>query len=126
MPDQFIPIDTIGNTAYLYELRYRGIIQEFALGYTDEVRKELLDKYKDAVDFKSNFSVSNDLFNSLIKYAEEKEIERNLEEIKISKELIYNSLKAAIARNIYNNLGYYVIINDHDKTVQEAIKSFQE
>ena len=46
MPDIFVPLDTIGGTNYLYELRYRGIIQEFALSYVDKQRERLRKKYK--------------------------------------------------------------------------------
>jgi carboxyl-terminal processing protease len=126
MPDIFVPLDTIGGSNYLYELRYRGIIQDFALSYVDGKRKELLKKYADALEFKNHFKVSNDLFNSLIKFADENEVERNLVEIKTSKKLIERGLRAIICRNLFNDFGYYVIINDYDNTVQEAIKSFKK
>jgi len=125
MPDIFVPLDTIGGTNYLYQLRYRGIIQTFALNYVDKKRKSLNATYKDALNFKAKFSISDDLFNSIIKFAEEQEIERNLEEIITSKSLINRSLKAAISRNLYNDFGYYVIVNESDKTVQKAVNSFR-
>ncbi len=125
MPDIFVPLDTIGGTSYLYELRYRGLIQEFALNHVDKNRKILMEKYKDAVIFKNQFKVNNDLFNSIIKFADENEVERNLQEIITSKELISRGLKAAISRNLYNDFGYYVIINEYDKTVQKAVNSFK-
>jgi len=124
MPDIFVPLDTIGGTTYLYELRYRGIIRDFALNYVDKQRDKLKSNYKDAVAFKNNFKINNDLFNSIIKFASENDVERNLNEIKTSKKLISRGLKAAISRNLYNDFGYYVIINDHDKTVQKAVNSF--
>ena len=125
MPDLFVPLDTVGGTNYLYELRYRGIIQDFALNYVDQKRKKMTTKYKTAVAFKNQFTVNNDLFNSIIKFADENDVERNLEEIITSKKLISRGLKAAISRNLYNDFGYYVIINDYDKTVQKAVKSFE-
>jgi len=124
MPDIFVPLDTIGGTTYLYELRYRCIIRDFALNYVDKQRDKLKSNYKDAVAFKNNFKINNDLFNSIIKFASENDVERNLNEIKTSKKLISRGLKAAISRNLYNDFGYYVIINDHDKTVQKAVNSF--
>ena len=124
MPDVFVPIDTTDGTPYLYELRYRGILHDFALNYADVNRKMLMGKYKDAVNFKNKFKINNDLFNSLIKHAEDGGMERNLEQIITSKELIKRGLKAAISRNLFNDFGYYVIVNDYDKTVQKAIKSF--
>ncbi|MCO6501266.1 MAG: S41 family peptidase [Vicingus serpentipes] len=122
MPDIFVPLDTNGGSNYLYELRYRGIVQDFALNFVDKKRKELIEQYETAVNFKNNFTISNDLFNSLIKYADENEVKRNLSEIQLSKELILRDVKAAICRNLFNDLGYYVIVNEYDNTVQEAIK----
>ncbi len=125
MPDLFIPLDTNNGTPYLYELRYKGIIQSFALNYVDKRREALNKKYKDAIDFKNNFDISDDLFNSIIKFAEENEIERNLSQIITSKKLISRGLKASISRNLFNDFGYYVIINETDKTVQKAVNSFK-
>ena len=125
MPDIFVPMDTIGNTNYFYELRYRGIMQDFSLQYVDENRDKLKKEYKNAVVFKNKFRVNNDLFNSLIKFAEKSELPRNLMEIKQSKELIERTLRATISKDLFGNFGYYVIINDEDKTVQEAISSFK-
>ena len=125
MPDIFVPLDTAGGSNYLYELRYKGIMSEFTLNYMDNNRENLLKQYPDAVQFKNEFIINNDLFNSLIKFASGKEIERNLAEIRTSKKLIERGLKAIISKNLYNDFGYYVIINDYDKTVQTAIKSFE-
>lgn len=124
MPDIFVPLDTVGGSNYLYELRYKGIMSEFTLGYMDNNRTKLLKKYPDALAFKNNFKINNDLFNSLIKFASDKEIVRNLDGIQTSKKLIERGLKAIMSKNLYNDFGYYVIINDYDKTVQKAIKSF--
>ena len=124
MPDIFVPLDTTDGTSYLYELRYKGIIENFALKYVDKQRKKLKTQYKNAVAFKNRFKINNDLFNSIIKFADENNVERNLEEIITSKSLISRGLRAAISRHLYNDFGYYVIINDYDKTVQKAIKSF--
>jgi len=124
MPDVFVPLDTIGNTPYFYEMRYRGIVQSFSLNYVDGNREKLKTQYHDALYFKENFMVDDDLFNSLIKFAEENEMPRNLDEIKESKELITRSLKAFISRDLWGNFGYYVIINENDKTIQNAVEGF--
>lgn len=125
MPDIFVPLDTNEGTPYLYELRYKGIISDFALNYADKNRIALKNKYKNAVEFKNNFHVNNDLFNSIIKYASDNGVPKNLDQIVTSKTLISRSLKATISRNLFNDIGYYVIINDYDDTVQKAIDSFK-
>ncbi|MCB0408925.1 MAG: S41 family peptidase [Flavobacteriales bacterium] len=126
MPDIFVPLDTNGNTPYFYEMRYRGIIQSFTLNYVDGNREKLKKEYQDALYFKKHFIVNDDLFNSLIKYAEENELTRNLNEIKTSKDLITMNLKAFISRDLWGNFGYYVIINENDKTIQTAVSSFNQ
>lgn len=124
MPDIFVPLDTVGNTNYFYELRYRGILQDFSLQYVDNNRIKLKNQYKNALDFKKQFQVSNDMFNNLIKFAEKFELPRNLADIKQSKELIVRTLRASISKDLFGNFGYYVIVNDEDKTVQEAVSTF--
>lgn len=126
MPDIFIPLDTIGGTDYLYQLRYNGIIQEFSLNYIDNRRKQMLETYHDAVQFKRQFQVSNQLFNDLIKFATESGVERNLEQIKKSKTLIEQGLKADMSRHLYGNFGFYVIVNENDKTISRAIEEIKE
>lgn len=125
IPDIFVPLDTTGNTNYIYEMRYRGVLQDFALNYVDGKRKQLIAKYKDPVLFRDYFVIQNDLFNSALKYAHENGIERNLEEIQLSKKLIKQELKAYIGRNLWNDLGYYIVANKNDKTVQKALESFK-
>jgi carboxyl-terminal processing protease len=125
MPDIFIPLDTAGNTPYFYEMRYRGILQSFSLNYVDNQRNKLKEKYKDALTFKEKFKVDDDLFNSVIKYAEQHELPRNLAEIRDSKKLIIESLKGFISKDLWGNFGYYVIINENDKTIQKAVAEFK-
>ena len=126
MPDIFIPLDTIGGTDYLYQLRYNGIIQEFSLNYIDSRRKQMLESYHDAVQFKKQFKVSNQLFNNFIKFATESGIERDLGQIKKSKSLIEQGLKADMSRHLYGNFGFYVIVNENDNTINRAIEEIKE
>src|SRR5690606_29195952 len=126
MPDIFIPLDTIGGTDYLYQLRYNGIIQEFSLNYIDSRRKQMLESYHDAVQFKKKFKVSNQLFNNFIKFATESGIERDLGQIKKSKSLIEQGLKADMSRHLYGNFGFYVIVNENDNTINRAIEEIKE
>lgn len=126
MPDIFVPLDTAGGTEYLYQLRYKGLIQEFALNYIDKRRVSLMKDYRDALKFKQDFKLTNALFNEFIKYATDKGVERKLDQIIISKELIIKSLRADMCRNLFGNFGYYVIINDDDTSIMEALKTFKK
>jgi len=126
MPDIFVPLDTVGGTEFLYQIRYRGLIQEFSLNYVDKNRLELMKNYRDAIQFKEQFELNNSLFNEFIKFVTDAGVERNLTQIKQSKELIIRGLRADICRNLHGNFGYYVIMNDEDTAVKEALKSFKK
>ena len=126
MPDIFVPLDTVGGTEFLYQIRYRGLIQEFSLNYVDKNRLELMKNYRDAIQFKEQFELNNSLFNKFIKFVTDAGVERNLIQIKQSKELIIRGLRADICRNLHGNFGYYVIMNDEDTAVKEALKSFKK
>lgn len=126
MPDIFVPLDTVGGTEFLYQIRYRGLIQEFSLNYVDKNRLELMKNYRNALQFKENFKLNNPLFNEFIKFVTDAGVERNLAQIKQSKELIIRGLRADICRNLHGNFGYYVIMNDEDMAVKEALKSFKK
>lgn len=126
MPDIFVPLDTVGGTEFLYQIRYKGLIQEFSLNYVDKKRLELMKNYRDAIQFKENFKLNNSLFNEFIKFVTAAGVERNLIQIKQSKELIIRGLRADICRNLHGNFGYYVIMNDEDTAIKEALKSFKK
>ncbi len=126
MPDIFVPLDTNGGTDYLYAMRSVGLIQNFALNYVDNHREKLGTSYQNAIAFKNHFKIDNHLFNTLIQYANKKGIKRNLVQIQESKNIIIRDLKAAISRNLFNDFGYYTVINQYDKTVKKAIESFKK
>jgi carboxyl-terminal processing protease len=60
--------------------------------------------------------------NQFIKFASQKGIKFNSKQFKISEKIIDTQLKAYIARNIYDNQGYYPIIEEIDNTLQVAIQ----
>ena len=119
MPDIFVPIDTVGNTAYYREVSQKALIYYFALDYSDKHRAELenFTDYKQIVKFLNKKNV----FEQFIKYATLEGVKNNPKEVEISRKLIKTQINAYIARNIIDNDGYYPIIKDIDKTLLEAI-----
>lgn len=122
MPDIFIPLDTTYGSEFLYQLRYQAVMQEYALYYVDNNREFLNDKYNNMLTFQKEFKLTNQMLNDLVRLAESKGIERNLDDIIKSKQSILRETKAAIAVQLYNNMGFYLVINQTDKTVQRALK----
>ena len=121
-PDVFIPIDTTQGSSYLTELAYSGVIYDFAFDYADHHRDEM-SKYKDANDYIANFMISQKLIAELIAFAENKKVVYNDFGFNRSKGVIEKRLKAYIARNIWNDVGFYPIWNSDDPTIKAAVVS---
>lgn len=119
MPDVFIPLDTTGTSWYYTELRYSPAFQNFAFDFVSDKRN----KWKSVQDFKANFNVSDELLNQFLNYAEKNEkVPRNPRGLATSKSLIVHALKAEIARQIWTEQGYYFVVSDFDREIQQAIK----
>lgn len=119
MPDYFVPLDTSGITPYFNMVANRGLIYRFAFDFADTYRKEMsglhdyvaIEKYLDKVN----------LLNRFIEFSKKRGVEPEKTQIEKSKELIETQLRAAIARNLIDNEGYYPIIKRIDTTLLYAM-----
>jgi carboxyl-terminal processing protease len=119
MPDIFVTFDTLGMGPLFTTLRYTSIFQMFAFDFVKDKRT----KWSSPIQFKKSFQVNEDLFNSFIKYAEkELEVKVTPGDIKNSKTLLKRTIKAEIARQLWEEQGYYTIINEFDKEVLKCIE----
>lgn len=122
MPDVFVPVDTSGYSIYFNNIIINGLISRFAFNFVDENRNELKNQYKNFNEFKQHFTINANLLNKFVSFANEQGIEANWYEINISKDIIKTHLKAHIARQIWNNDGFYPVIHEIDNTFQKAIE----
>ncbi len=125
MPDVYVPIDTSENTEYLTDLFINGVVSQFSFEYADKHRAEL-SKFADAKKYDKNFNIDDKLFNDFITYAEGNKVKKNPKEIKRSERLIKYQLKSQIARNIWNNDGYYLVIHHIDDTFQKGLELLEK
>jgi len=124
MPDIFVPRDTTMYSDLYYTMRASGVIYQYALKYADENRKTLK-KYTDAESMLKYLN-SQHVLADFIKFAEKKKIKIDPKQLKRSKPLIDNELKAYIARNILDNKGFYPILGREDNVLQEAVKEMKK
>ena len=118
MPDIFVPLDTVGVTPYLIDVR--PYIYEYAMMFTENHREELT--VYDEVKGLEKYLDGQNLVNNFTKYLNDKyQIKNNNRELMISESIIDNQLKAYIARNIIDNKGFYPIWNKNDVTLNYAI-----
>lgn len=120
MPDIFIPVDTIGNSTYFSAIARKGLEYLFSFDYTDKNRKKL-ETFKNTKDL-VNYLDTDDLLNKFVKYAEKNGVKKDEKGLKISGKIIGTQIKAYIARNMFDNEGFFPVIKEVDKTLKEAIK----
>lgn len=125
MPDEFIPIDTSENSALYSYLSYKGLIVDFAYDYLD-YNQEKLNSFSSLNDFVAKFEVSDDDLKQLFKEAREQKIPVNEEDVKRSKGLIKNQVKAMVARRLWSDEGYYKVLNSKDQIVLRSIHDSAE
>jgi carboxyl-terminal processing protease len=125
MPDIFIPIETGDHLVYYNRLINRGVIHDFAFEYTD-THRQVLSKYSDYKLFKSDFTITQKMFDELIGFAESKGIDKDVESIAAMRDDIEVLLKALIGRNILDNEGFYPIYHQRDNIFKQAIKMLKQ
>lgn len=119
LPDVFIPVDTTGLSWYFTDLRYNPVFQNFAFDYLQDKR----DKMTSLANFNAKFEVSDQMLNDFVLYAEDNfGIPANTKGLKTSKEVIKYTIKSEIARQLWMEQGYYIVMSKHDK---EIIKAFE-
>jgi carboxyl-terminal processing protease len=124
MPDKFIPLDTNGITPYLRKVSSRNLIYRFSFNFADMHRKEIreLKTFESVKQYLERFRLLDDF----IAFAEKSGVPRNEKQISHSRVILETQLKAAIARNIIDNEGFYPFIMHIDETLKQAIKTLQD
>jgi carboxyl-terminal processing protease len=120
MPDIYVPYNSSDYPEYYNKLLDRGLIFQFAFKYTDTHREEL-GKYADFAHFDREFSIHDEIFRQFIAYAGEMGVDSDLEGIRQSGDRIRTLMKAFIARNLYDDDGFYPIYHRIDETFLKAI-----
>jgi carboxyl-terminal processing protease len=119
MPDYFIPLDTVGLNWYYTNLRYSVAFQAFAFDYVQDKRT----KWKSPKDFNASFQITDAFLETFIKFAAEHfDVPINRTEFNEAKKHISLTLKGEIARQIWVEQGYFIVVQKTDKEVLKAIE----
>ena len=120
MPDIFVPLDTTTVTGFYSKILRQGVLNSFVLEYIDKNRKELKSSYPNFNTYNDSFEVTENIFNELLEYGKENDIETTTEEFDKSKEDFSLIIKALIARDLWDMSEYYQIVNVRDKGFNKA------
>lgn len=122
MPDVFVKLDTVGNSWYLAQLRYTMSFQTFAFDYASGKYSN----WKNPQEFAKTFEVTDALLNQFLKFSEkENKVKIDPNGLKQSKQWIKDILKAEIARQIWTEVGYFIVMNQLDNEFQTALKQLK-
>lgn len=122
MPDYFVPIDTVRLTDLHRNLIAKGVMSRVTINEVDNNRSELLIAYPDVNKFKSDYEISEKIFVKMKQIAESENIEWDKEQFELSEDILTVQLKALMARDLYNQSAYYVIINDINDIYKEGLR----
>jgi carboxyl-terminal processing protease len=122
MPDYFVPLDTTLTSHYLNELYTSTSIQEYTFGYGEQHREELLEKGFD--NFLEKFVVTDQMLTDLVQAGERNKVKQDRKELAKKERLFKIHIKAQIARKLWNNEGFFPVMNQTNEIFQQALKLF--
>ncbi len=119
MPDIYVTIERDETLSYYTRVANQGLIYQFAFDFTDAQRTNL-GRFSNIDEFIDGFNISDAVFNDFVSFAEDQGVKSERAAITRSKDRIKHLLKAFIARNIFDDEGFYPIYLQTDKTFLEA------
>lgn len=124
MPDIYVPLVDDSTEYYFNRIVNKGLLYQYAFDYTDRHRKQL-QAYKTVAAFDQGFAVSDAMFAELVKIAEEKGIKGTEEQRQVARREADILLKAYIARNLFDDEGFYPIYAPMDEVLQRALEELK-
>ncbi len=119
MPDIFIPHDTTDFSDFYYLIHDQGLLHQFALTYSDNNREQI--KKYDKPDLLISYLDNQNLMATFVEYIQNKGIKFKAEQYKHSYNRVRIELYAYIARNIFDNEGFFPIYHEVDEVVKSAV-----
>jgi len=120
MPDIFIPLVKDKHWIYFNQLSSKGLIFRYAFEYTDNHREQLRE-YNTFEKFNSEFKIDEYFFDDFLKYIESKGVKKDKEGLSFAEDRIKILLKAYIARNLFDDQGFYPIYLQIDDAYNKAL-----
>ena len=124
MPDHFVPRDTAMFSDYYGKIIRNVVFREYPLSYYQKNQKRL--ENMGLKTYLNSFQVNDNMLDSFVKNATKNGVEFDEVGFNRSKPLIQNLLKAQIARLVWDDEGFYPIINQQDEIFQAALKLFDD
>ena len=125
MPDIYVPLVDDSTEYYFNRIANKGLLYQYAFEYTDKHRAQL-QRYKTVAAYDNAFSVTDAMFEELVKLADAKGIKGTDEQKVVARRETDILLKAYIARNLYDDEGFYPLYAPMDEVLQRALQELRE
>ena len=119
-----MPLVDDSTEYYFNRIVNTGLLYQYAFDYTDKHRAQLK-RYQSVEAFDRSFAVSDVMFDELVKMAGEKGIKGNDEQKQVARREANTLLKAYIARDLFDDEGFYPIYAPMDEILQRALEELR-
>jgi carboxyl-terminal processing protease len=122
MPDYFVPVDTVGVTAYYQQVNGRNLIHRFALDWSDKHRAEM-NAVGSMDDLAAMLGRHPGLVDEFVAYAARNGVAPHRQQLAISRPVLEAQIRAVIGSNTaLESNGFYAGIYVIDSTIRKAIE----
>jgi carboxyl-terminal processing protease len=118
-PDVFVGEDSAEFAPYLTQLRMKDLFRGFALDHVER-HPELLGRFPDARRFVAEYTLPPSLLAAFLDYASRHGVAYDAAGYRQSQALIENRLKAFLGRRLFGDDGFYPVLHQADRALQEA------
>ena len=124
MPDIYVPLVDDSTEYYFNRIVNKGLLYQYAFDYTDRHRREL-QRFKTVEAFDKGFVVTDAMFDALVAMAGEKGIKGTEEQRQVARREADILLKAYVARDLFDDEGFYPIYAPMDEVLQRALQELR-
>ncbi len=123
-PDYFVPIDTSYYNDFYKAIIAKNLLRSFALRYATRNKSEL--ESGGLERFKTRFEFTGNVEKQFLENLKEVGIGLNKLEYAQSKSQIASEIKSFIARNIWQDAGFFPVLHQSDKTLLKAMELIEK
>ena len=121
-PDIFIPLDTIFVNDYYLALRRE--MPNYIYRLVEDNKEDFNYNMK---EFESLYSVTDFALNKFMSYCEDQGVEkRKVKDSKSFRDAVKAAFKAYVAKQLFEDEGFYKVWNENDKAVQKALEVLKQ
>lgn len=126
LPDIFIKLDTSFVSDFYDDVVGQGVLNQFAISWTNKHRDGLYKEFPDARAFAEGYTLTAEAWQDFIDYAAAEGIDYDPEQAAPSLDRLRWFVKAMIARNLWDIEAYFMVVNQHDPGFQRAVEVMED